>query len=131
MQCEIANKEKIANKIQWTSVTNATYPSGRAKTILLAWERHRLGEILPYELLADGWFSWFLCVGGAVREGTHRILTNIPIWGTKDPAGRPPQEARAWPTFRFSVRPLNFSSLLSSVVLVGLSAALCNYKTDL
>jgi len=42
-----------------------TYPSGRAKTVLLAWEWHRLGEILAYELLADGWIS----VGSSVWVG--------------------------------------------------------------
>ena len=49
-------KEKIANNIQWTSVTNASY-------ILLlwprlsSWSRSDRGEITAWELLIDGQIS--------------------------------------------------------------------------
>ena len=81
-------------------------------------------------LLMAGFQLVPLCEWGCERRHTW-ILTNVPTWGTKYPAGRPPKEARAWP-FPLQCQTFKLSQhSLSSVVLVGLSATLCNYKADL
>ena len=85
-----------------------TYPSGWAKTVLLAWAWHRPGEIMAYELLADGCISAVSSVWVALWEKAHiGSSQTCPLGAPRVQQGGPHRKLEHG-LLHFSVRPLNF-----------------------
>ena len=116
---KLLTKEKIANKIQWTSMTNVSYIPVVWPGLSQRRNDSRLGR--SHSVWVTWWwvdFSRFLrnylCVGGDVREGIRWTRTNTHTWAgsaEKIQLGSLRQEARMCP-FPLGDQPFNFSRVL-------------------
>lgn len=121
---KLLTKEKIAHKIQWASMTNASYiplvwPSlSRSTRVTVDW-----GEIIAEELLGNGWVSVasskITSVWVEMSEKAHTGYIQTHTTGLAGSGGSSREVSvrkLEHAAFHFCDRPVNFSRVLSHLV---------------